>query len=312
MTDKQENKLSMFYAVIKIVEKFTAVWTSNVPFSTGFSIFKSKVASIEANRNTQVASKEGTTKDKEAKKSALVKKAFFICSRLKSLAINTGNTELGGAVNFSKTDFSKLRDTDLVGLVTNILARANANAAALVPYSVPAALITDLSTALTAYSGVISAPRSATVASKAATENLLTLFEDAMNALTERMDNDILVFESTNQDFYDQYFASRKIIHTSTTRLSVKGTITESDETTPISGVKITISNVSPEIPSKTDTPPVSISKKTTSKGNFQLKNIPEGTYMVTLSKVGYKTVTVKTTVTDDKTTLLEVSLAAE
>lgn len=313
MTDPQENRLTMYYAVIRIVDKYNAVWSPNVPFSTSYALFKTKVTGLETQRNLQMAETVGSAKDKAVKRQTLITKAYFITARMQSYAATISNVELAGNVNVPKSEFEKQRDTDLVGLCNNMLARANANAAALVPYGVTAALLTDLQAAITAYSNVISTPRAAIVGVKFATEALKTLFDEASAILTTRMDKDMVLYEFSNVEFYTNYFDARKIINTSTSKRAVSGVITEGDTDIPVVGVSISILSA-PGSASRVDGGLKSkpVKKKTSAKGGFYQTNLAPGTYTVKLEKLGFVSKTVTINVVEGETVKIEEVLERE
>lgn len=309
MNDSQENKLSAYYAVVKLVDSFNTVWTTNVPFSTVYNLFKTKVPLIEQKRNAQILENTGAAKEKAQKKAELVDKAFFIANRTQSYALAVNNTDLFATVNFTVSDLQKTRDTDLSGVASNILAKANANAAALVPYGVTAALLTDLTTVIAAYITLLAKPRVAKVTTGAATKALGILITDTDNILDERLDREIVFYKTSNVDFYNQYFQSRKIIQTSKSKLAMKGIVTDVDTSDFIQGVKVKITNAFEGALLAANAKALKLSKKTTQKGNFQVTNLVDGVYQVELSKPGYATQVVKINISEGDTAKMEVAL---
>lgn len=63
---------------------------------------------------------------------------------MQSYANVVNNPELLESIKYSASDLKKARDTDVIGICNTVLAKANANAAAIVAYGVTAVMITDL------------------------------------------------------------------------------------------------------------------------------------------------------------------------
>ena len=194
MNTNQEDRLSMYYVVKNTCEKYQTTWTTNAVFAATYNLWVAKIPLIETNRDAQILETTGITTDKTAKRVLMTDKALFIENRLQSYANATSNPELLESIQYSASDLKKARDTDVVGICNTILAKANANATALVTYGVSAVMITDLQVAITAYSTTLSKPVAARSQTKTATENLIKLFKEADDLLIKRLDLDIEIF----------------------------------------------------------------------------------------------------------------------
>jgi len=184
MNTIQEDKLSMYYGVRSTCEKYQSTWVANAIFAASYNIWVGKLPLIETNRDAQTLETTGITTDKTTKRNLMTDKTLFVINRLQSYANVTANSELLESVQYSASDLKKARDTDVVGICNTVLAKANANAAAIVSYGITAALITDLQAAITAYSATLAKPKAAKSQTKTATENLAKLFKEADDILT--------------------------------------------------------------------------------------------------------------------------------
>jgi hypothetical protein len=308
MTGLQEDFLNMIYSVKTIVDKFISTWTTNTVFAASYALLTGKIAPIEQNRDAQMAKSKGVTTDKNVKRDALTEKALFIVNRIRSYATVTANNDLLESVHFTQSSFDKSRDTDIVGIVDIIIAKANANVTALASYGVTAALITDLQTALTAYSNYIAKPRIVTTQTKNATENLAVLFKEVNDILTKRLDLDIEVFKTLKPDFYSQYKTARIVISTNGSATSVLGSVTVAGTGEPLKGVTFTFVVVNNGQMKGAATDMAPIIKKSADKGKFRAK-LPENTYRVTVEKIGFKKQEVIITVTNGESTNLNIEL---
>lgn len=309
MTNIQEDKLSMYYAVRTVCEMYQGTWVSNAVFAATYNLWAEKIPLIEINRDAQTLQTSGITTDKTAKRAAMTDQALFIENRIQSYANVTNNPILLASIKYSASDLKKARDTDVVGICNSILANANANASDIEPYGVTAEMITDFQNAIAAYSETLAKPKVAISQTKTATENLRRLFKEADELLTKRMDLDIELFKTALPEFYSQYKTARIIISTGESTISVLGNVTLAGSNEPIKGVifSFTAQNdgLMKTATSGTQKP---IVKKSAAKGNFRT-NLPEGTYTVNVSKIGFKEQVLTLTVASGETTNLKVEL---
>ena len=309
MNANQENKLSMYYVVKNTCEKYQSTWASSAAFAATYNLWVAKIPLIEQNRDFQTSATTGVTTDTTAKRLTMIDKALFMANRLQSLANVTNNAELLESVQYTATDLKKGRGIDVIGICNAILAKANANAPSLVNYGVTAAMITDLQAAITAYSTSLAKPKAAISQTKTATENLATLFKESYDLLTKRLDLDIELFKTSKPDFYSQYKTARIIISTGGSASSVLGSVTSAGSGEPLKGVTFTfvIENNGPPKAATTGTAKPFV-KKSAEKGKFRA-SLAEGTYRVTVGKIGFKEQEVDILVAKGETTNLKIEL---
>ena len=310
MTIPQEDKLSMNYVVKNVCERYQATWTTNAVFAATYNLWVAKIPLIEANRDAQLLQTTGVTTDKKSKRTLMVEKAMFIENRIQSFANVTNNLELLDNVKYTPTDLKAARDTDIIGICNTILAKATANAAALVAYGVTAVMNTELQASITAYSTTLSKPSSAKSQTKTATENLAKLFKESDDLLIKRLDLDIEHFKVTKPEFYSQYKTARIIISTGTRSTSVMGNVITAMGAEPLKGVmfSFTLENGG-MLKSATAVMNKPIVKKSADKGNFRIPSLPEGSYNVLVKKIGFKEQTLTINVAKGETTNLKVEL---
>jgi hypothetical protein len=309
MNNTQEDKLKMYYVVKNTCEKYQATWVTNAVFATTYNLWVAKIPLIEQNRDFQTSATTGVTTDTTAKRLTMIDKALFMANRLQSLANVTNNAELLESVQYTATDLKKGRGIDVIGICNAILAKANANAPSLVNYGVTAAMITDLQAAITAYSTSLAKPKAAISQTKTATENLAALFKESYDLLTKRLDLDIELFKTSKPDFYSQYKTARIVISKGGSASSVLGSVTSAGSGEPLKGVTFTFvieNNGQPKAATAGTAKP--IVKKSAKKGKFRA-SLAEGTYRVTVGKIGFKEQDVVITVANGETTNLKIEL---
>lgn len=309
MNSQQEDKLTMYYTVKSTNERFQPTWITNAVYAATYNLWAAKFALIEQNRDAQTIETTGVTTDKKNKRALMSEKAAFIQNRIQSYANVVNNVELLESVNYSTTKMAMARDTDIVGICNTILSRASANAVALVPYGVTAAIITELQAAITAYSAMVAKPKTVKSQTKTATENLTKLFKEADELLTKRLDLDIELFKTSKPDFYSQYKTARIITPTGGGATSVVGNVTVAGSGEPVKGAIFTFvaenNGTQKTAAAKTAKP---IVKKSAEKGKFRAV-LPENTYRVGVEKIGFKKQEVIVTVANGATTNLNIVL---
>jgi hypothetical protein len=309
MNANQDDKLNMYYVVKNTCEKYQATWIANAVFAATYNLWVAKIPLIEQNRDLQTSATTGITTDTATKRQLMNDKALFMVNRLQSLANVTNNAELLESVQYTATDLKMARGVDAVGFCNTILAKANANASNLGPYGVTAAMITDLQAAITAYSTSLAKPKAAKSQTKTATENLATLFKDSYDLLTKRLDLDIELFKTSKPDFYSQYKTARIVAATSGGAISVLGSVTSAGSGEPLKGVTFTfVPGTNGQMKASAAETAKPIVKKSADKGKFRV-SLAEGTYHVTIAKIGFKEQEADITITKGETTNLVIAL---
>jgi len=310
MNINQEDKFSMYYVVKNTCEKYQTTWTTNAVFAATYNLWVAKIPLIEQNRDAQTLETTGITTDKTAKRNSMTEKTLFMINRLQSYANVVNNPELLESIKYSASDLKKSRDTDVIGICNTVVAKANANAAAIATYGVTAAMITELQAAITAYSATLAKPKATKSQTKTATENLSKLFKEADELLVKRLDLDIELFKTSKPDFYSQYKTARIIIPTGGGATSVLGSVNLAGSGEPLKGVSFTFvaeTNGMMKTAAATETTKP-IVKKSADKGKFRA-TLPENTYKVIVEKIGYKKQEVTITVVNGETTNLNIEL---
>ena len=310
MNINQEDKFSMYYVVKNTCEKYQTTWTTNAVFAATYNLWVAKIPLIEQNRDAQTLETTGITTDKTAKRNSMTEKTLFMINRLQSYANVVNNPELLESIKYTASDLKKSRDTDVIGICNTVLAKANANAAAIATYGVTAAMITELQAAITAYSATLAKPKAAKSQTKTATENLTKLFKEADELLVKRLDLDIELFKTSKPEFYSQYKTARIIIPTGGGATSVLGSVNLAGSGEPLKGVSFTFvaeTNGMMKAATANDTAKP-IVKKSADKGKFRA-TLPENTYKVIVEKIGYKKQEVTITVVNGETTNLNIEL---
>ncbi|MFT5469645.1 MAG: hypothetical protein ACI8UO_004767 [Verrucomicrobiales bacterium] len=212
MTDKEEDKLSMYYAVIAACAKHNTAWQTLPAFANGYGEFQTEVDAISAAAETQQAGITGAAKDKSARRQTMAESAFPIAASVQAWATLNDNATLAGRIAFTLSDFLYGRDTESEERARLVHTEAAAILASLADYGVTQQLLDNLLAAIDAYKTTLTAPRAAITNRKTATAAIKTGFANADTILRDRMDKIVPILEATQPAFVTDYRNARIIV----------------------------------------------------------------------------------------------------
>jgi len=214
MNNQQSNKLKMAQATLGCVqqENNAPLWADIVGIANSVELLEEKVAGI-LERGQKQSERTGFSAMKKGLKRKMLDAALVVCSGLTAMASATGNAQLLAQANFSPSSLAKGREDKVVNRCRSILALGQANSAELAAkYHVAASDRTALSNAITAFTGVQTKPRPGRATSAAATAELVTLFTEPDEVLTEQLDPLMAKFRFTQPAFFAEYQTARVIV----------------------------------------------------------------------------------------------------
>ncbi len=222
MTDHQEDRLSMYYAVIAACEKHAAAWVALPAFGAALSDFQAAIGDVASAAAAQQVGIPGATLAKSSARQAMIGSVFPIGTALQAWATVNGDPRLGARVYHCRSDYSDSRDTDAEKFARIVLAEARARVGDLADYGIDQAGLDALSAAIDAYHTVIAQPRVAITERKAATAALSAAIDAADAALKTRMDKLVPILAPAQPAFTTDY-ANARIIVDAPTRSSSAG-----------------------------------------------------------------------------------------
>lgn len=211
MLDRQENKLTMFEAVISLLDANTAKTAVVAAFAATYNMFKNFVTEIKAKDVEKSGATTGKTSTKNADKEALISAVMLVGSAISALGAATNNNQLKEGGKVTRSELNDIRDTLLVTKAQGVHDLTNGNAAALAPYGITVAVITDLNTKITNYNNSLGARESSVAQQVGATTQVKSLFKKADKQLTEQIDLIMESFAGSDPQFYDEYKQARVI-----------------------------------------------------------------------------------------------------
>jgi hypothetical protein len=278
MNSKDESRHSSLLETKTYVNSKNTVWNANLIFSSDFDAYKLLLDDIELNKQKGIAILIGFAIDKSNKENLLISDLLFIMPAIQSWANQPANNrpDIKSAATIAESKLPLLQDTILLSTAQAMAGILADNATIVDPQFVPALRQASFLQNIINYDAVVQMPE--TKIAERATANSL-LGDGIKNALKYRKDPwliDTKHFRESDSDFFLGFKASMKINNNPTSKLSLKGLIT--DETTGvfIPNVSILVANID-----KT--------AKSGKKGNYLIKSLPPGQYTVLFTKFGYQ-----------------------
>ena len=155
---------------------------------------------------------KGIAVDKKTLRSQLCTTATDLAALVFAYANKTKNQTLKQQVNYSVSDFKRIKDEMLAPACQNILTAANSNLAALADYGVTNLMLAALQTAIDDYSNASPSPQAAKATKKTENANMKETIKLADDVLKNEMDKLVVNFKGANPNFVDTYFNVRVIV----------------------------------------------------------------------------------------------------
>jgi hypothetical protein len=277
-------------------------------YSDYFTEVTNGIAEINSIREVQELDKRGLALIKSELKDKLIDLATEVSRKAVAYAKHLNGLEFLNEINYSESDLRKSPDTVLVDKCQIIYARSNAIAAALAPYDVTPALLTELQSTLTAYDNSIPKPRLGISERRQATKHLAERFKIVDKAF-EEIDVLVEVVRKSHSDFYEGYQSVRMIVDNGQGKIALIGKVTDSESGNGLQGAKLVFKmnghngDSDPEVKD--------LLKRSAKKGGFLIKKMARGSYNVSISKPGYEEGQFTVHVTDGVLCRFEAGLVA-
>lgn len=218
MTKREEDKLSMYLAVLSVCERHRAAWQDRPAFVAARDEFAAAVGQMQSAASIQGAGVTGVRRDKEARRAEMAQRAVPVGNAVEAYAGTIGDAALAARVTVYPSTFTAARDTEAAQIAGRIRQEAQARLGALGAYGITADTLAGLEEATDAYAALIAAPRQAHNDRKAATRTLRESLSRANRLLSERMDKLIRLVGAESPGFETDYRHARRVIRSGTRR----------------------------------------------------------------------------------------------
>lgn len=212
MNQVQENRMSMAYAVVQVLDENTAIWNGLPGIVQAHTEFKANIAATEGALSKQVVDITGHAKDKTAAEESMIAKTLSVAGGVMAMATLNDDNGLAEAMNLSPSELRRYRDSVVAQRCMGVHDAATLNKAALIDYGIVDADITELKSLIDRYVSLIAQPRNKITARKGATAEIGVLIRDTMKLLNNRMDRLMQQFAFSHKEFHKHYKDARIII----------------------------------------------------------------------------------------------------
>lgn len=212
MNQVQENRMSMSYAAIQVLDQNTLIWNGVPAMVQAHTEFKANLSALEGAVAKQVADITGHAKDKAAAEEKMIAKTLAVAGSVMAFATVNEDNGLAESMDISPSELRRYRDSVVAQRCQTVCDAANANLAAVADFGVLPADATALQGLIDAYVALIPQPRNMITARKGATAEIGALVRDTMKLLNRRIDRLMMQFKFSHPEFVTQYFDARIII----------------------------------------------------------------------------------------------------
>jgi predicted transcriptional regulator len=299
MTGHQEAYFSMANKTNGEMQKNISIWGANKIITATMAFIVGLFKSIEENLAIQNKTSIGLSKMKQKFRDKLNITTDVFLGIFRSYAKTIGDEDLYENSNLSMSDIKAILDNKIMTKVNTVKNYATKHLDDLKDYGMEQKMIEAYGKEADGYIEYNTTPQELVAEKKRATAQLKKLFKQLDEQLTEHLDNHMMQYKTKEPKFYEIYENARIIFDAPTISRSMMGKVLGEETGEPIENVLVTVVCEN----GKTFT------YKTTEKGNFQFKKLPEGKCKVTFEYPYYDTLTVNSAIFDNAMTRLNVAI---
>jgi hypothetical protein len=241
------------------------------------------ITTLDAKKVISDSNDTGIAGNKGDQRQILQDAVLVLTGPLANLGRTTNNNILKNRYLIVPSDLDDMRENDLVTFATQTVVDATANQLALVGSGVTLAKITAVTTANAAFGLLIATPGQAKQAKKVANQTIKATFPITRELIdisfTPLMRSN---FAATDPDFFSTFLESTLTTTTGNRHFDFFGAV--------IDNAGNFVQKVLVEVLTSDGNKTLVIKTNTGPKGRFSFKEIPQGTYIVRLSRPGYQT----------------------
>ena len=302
MNTNQENKLNMYMVVRDFLTANDAVIKDLPGLADNFNLLRETIIAIQAAGENQKYNKTGFSKEKRRLRNELMSVAADFSRKIAAYGRFSGNEIIISEIKYTNSDLMKMTDVALKDYAQIIFNKAQQNIESLAHYGISPELLQSFGTLIASYNEILARPRIGITEKSQATEQLKVHFSTA-EIIIENLDLSLGIIKLTNSEVYHGYKSARTIVDTGKRSFSVKAVCTDKLTGEPVSGVKFAFSL------NGRDAGAYKITKLTSAKGMFYVRNMPAGTYSVIISKPGFRDKNITVSVASGERSDLKVEI---
>ena len=280
----------------QVMDDNASLWNTTPAIVTEHGNLGASITRLDELAVLQGTDTTGYAAQKLVLRKDLADKTMVVAGPLAAFARISDDLPLLEKVDITRSDIINAKDTDAQDIAQLILDETTALGPALGPVGITAGMVTDLTSAITAFTDSIPMPRAAITETEAATEAIeeeFVVMDEILTTLDELMEP----FKATDPDFFNAYRNARKIVDTGVRRISLIVKCTDSISGAVVAGAEVTIVELTDSL-------------VTTRTGNARFFSLPPGSYTVTITQPFYDPVTLENVgIFDGQTTRFDLEL---
>lgn len=210
--NRQTNRFQMLLSTQNYLDNNQTQWSAIPILNTFKADLDDLIQDIREQLKTTGVDTSGMTSSKKELKEQIAEKAGVLFGALSAYAAVSGNDDLLEQGDMNKSEVIRLRDVSLPDAIQSFIELLNREVSHLAAYGVTKAQIKNLAASVDDFREQVGQPRLKRSASNAAKREAVTLIEDGLEILKEKMDNVMLQFKHSNPKFYEGYQSARVIV----------------------------------------------------------------------------------------------------
>jgi len=289
MDKSQKSKLKMSNSVNNVFITYQEEVDKDPGLKNAVADFNKITNDIDINGQNQLIDIRGKSEKKQMLESSIIDSTFDLQNRIMSFAASVKNPDLYERADNTRWELIRMYDDELYFHTQTLIKIAEKYKDELVPFGVEEKMVADYGKEADGYIDYCQIPHDAIQIRKKATENLYVLFPELMRFLSHVLDANMVRYYKTNPDFYKDYFNARMLVDGPIHKLAALGVILDEETKLPLQNTTITFTL-------KTNGGEVTVIKTaiSTELGNYRIKSLEEGAYIVTFEHPSYDTLTIE------------------
>jgi hypothetical protein len=281
MQKREEANFNMFRAVYALRSDYSTLISSIPALASGFNDLQARISNISGLVSLQAAVISGIAIDKENLKAKMAILTYNYSGAARAWAAGNKDDTTYEALNLVQSVIKKKPDEVAGPACLNIYNIMNANAAALLPFGLTAAMLSELNTTISDYIAIVPLPANAINIRQTYTDNIIKSVRQGADFLKRQLDNIVRAQINANPGFVKTYFNSREIIDPPTNSTTFKITVWEDDGTgkpgaQAVSGARCEVIGIADKV------------THTDSEGKAALSKFKKGNYTLLVTADGY------------------------
>jgi hypothetical protein len=209
MTDKQENKLRMYYAVSAVCDTNAELWQENEAFTTSYKKFQSKIPWIQKYGDILKMEIIASESFKCFDRVELEEMGFYFSMKLLDFAKETKNEMLISEILANRNALMKASDNELIAICNILVMEASKYIQNLHSFGITPENITEFQHFVVYFSKNYNRLRHVISKNKTAEELIRKYFKEAEEIIKEKLDTAIEFFKNSYPEFYEAFTLAR-------------------------------------------------------------------------------------------------------